>query len=214
MGNHGDGIGRLLMRGKTCEVKAAAPRGQAPTRGGKANRSNRGGPRNQHQAQAQQVPYFGHNEKFLVMYQNDTYNMPYSQGVYSIVPGVPDYVPTVYYHAMPPPSHAQPNSPLHGAIPLSADCDPSESGITGTPYFFASPPPDCFSVPNTFPPTPQIPAHYHQQGYAFVPYAPDHTQSAFPAMEMASMTQSMEPSIQAIEKENTNDEGVIKVEKE
>jgi hypothetical protein len=213
MGNHGDGIGRLVMRGKTCEVKVAAPRGQAPIRGGKANRNNRGGPRNQHQAQAQQVPYFGHNEQFPVMYQNDAYNMPYPQGVYSTVPSVPGYVPPIYHHAMPPPRHAQPNSPLHGAIPLSADCDPSDSGIVGLPYFFASPlaapPPECFSVPNAFPPTPQIPAHYHQQGYAFVPYGPDHTQSAVPVTETAYISQPMESSIQAIEEVNTNGEGVI-----
>ena len=68
----------------------------------KSQSNNRGGPRNQHQAQAQQIPYFGHNEQFPVMYQNDTYNMPYPQGVYSTVPGVPGYVPPIYHHAMSP----------------------------------------------------------------------------------------------------------------
>ena len=203
MGNQGDGIGRLVMRGKTCEIKAAAPRGQAPTRGGKAFRNNRGGPRSQHQTRAHQVPPFGHNGHLPVMYQN-----PYPQGVYAPIPGVPGYAPPVYHHAMPPPSHSQPHSPPHGSIPLSGDRNLSDSGIAGGPYFFASPlagpPPERFSVPNGFPPTPQIPANY-QQGYAFVPYVPDHTQMPV-QMEMPSMTQPAEQNIQVEEEVKTNDE--------
>jgi len=218
MGNHGDGIGRLVMRGKTCEIKAAAPRGQAPTRGGKANRSGRGGNRNQHQQQAHHLNHFGGNEQFPVMYQNDSYGMPYHQGVYPAVPGVPSYPPPVYHHALPHPSHAQPLSPPHGSIPLSTDRDPSDRGAVGAPYYFAShvsaPPPDRFPVPNAFQATPQIPPQYQQQGYAFVPYVPDHAQPAIPMTNMASMTQPMEPSNQASEEMGTNDEGIIEADKE
>ena len=217
MGNHGDGIGRLVMRGKTCEIKAAAPRGQAPTRGGKAYRNNRGGPRNQHQARALQVPSFGHNEQFPVMYPHDNYNVPYPQGVYSTLPSVPGYAPPIYHHAMPPSSNSQPHSRPHGSIPFGADRNLGDSGIAGGPYFFASPlaapPPEGFSVPNGYPHTPQIPANF-QQGYAFIPYAPDHAQLALPVMEVASMRQTVEQNIEAEEKANTNDKGGVKVEKE
>lgn len=60
----------------------------------------------------------------------------------------------------------------------------------------------------------QIPAHYHQQSYVFVPYVPDHTQQAIPVMEMTTMTQPMEPRTHANEEVNSNDEGFIEVEKE
>lgn len=218
MGNHGDGIGRLIMRGKTCEVKPAAPRGQAPTRGGKAYRNNRSGTRSQHQGQSNQVSSFGQNEQFPVIYQNENYNLPYPQGVYSAIPGVPGYAPPVYHHPMPHPTHSQPHSPPNGSIPLNADRNLGDSGIIGPSYFFGSslpaPPPEHFSGQNMFPPAPQIPAHYHQQGYAFVPYVPGHTQQALPVMEMPTMTHPMEPSTHANEEVNSNDEGFIEVEKE
>lgn len=223
IGNHGDGIGRLVMRGKTCEVKAAAPRGQAPTRGGKANRSNRGVGRNQHQAQSQ-VSSFRHNGQFPVMYQTDSYNMPYPQGFFSTIPGVPGYAPPVYHHTMPPPNHAQPqpqpqpHALPHGTIYPSVDHDLRDGVVAGAPYFFASPhavpPPDHFTAPNAFSPTPQILPNYQQQGYAFVPYVPGHTESALQATEIALTTQSMEPSIQSIEEMNKNNEGVIESEKD
>jgi RNA recognition motif-containing protein len=219
MGNHGDGIGRLVMMGKTCEVKPAAPKGQAPTRGGKAYQNNRSGTRNQHQGQLNQVSAFGGpNEQFPVIYQNENYNLFYPQGVYSATPGVPGYAPPVYHHHVPHPSHPQLHSPRNGSIPLNADCNLGENCIVGPSYFFGSslpaPPPERFSGQNAFPPAPQILAHYHQQGYAFVPYVPDHTQQAIPVMEMATMTQPMEPSTHANEEVNSNDEGFIEVEKE
>jgi len=215
MGNHGDGIGRLVMRGKTCEVKPAAPRGQAPSRGGKAYRNNRNGPRNQHQGQPNQVPSFGQNEQFPVMYQNESYNLPYHQGVYSVAPGVPGFVPPVF-HQQPVahPSHSQPHSSPNGSIPLGPDQNLSDTaGVVGSPYFFgssiAAPPPEHFVSQNVFPPTSQIPAHYHQQGYGFVPYVPDHNQSAHPVMETSTMMQQVEPSTDKLD-----DEGVIEAVKD
>ena len=214
MGNRGDGIGRLVMMGKTCEVKPAAPKGQAPTRGGKTYRNNRSGTRSQYQGQSNQVSA---NEQFPVIYQNE-YNLPYPQGVYSAIPGVPGYAPPVYHHHMPHPSHFQSHSPPNGSISLNADRNLGNNGIVGPSYFFGSslpaPRPERFSGQNAFPPAPQIPAHYHQQGYAFVPYVPDHTQQAIPVMEMAAMAQPMEPSTHANEEVNSNDGGFIEVEKE
>jgi hypothetical protein len=69
-------------------------------------------------------------------------------------------------------------------------------------------------VPNAFQATPQIPPHYQQQVYAFVPYVPDHAQPTIPVTNMASMTQPMEPSDQASEGVGTNDEGIIEAVKE
>lgn len=219
MGNHGDGIGRLVMRGKCCEVKAAAPRGQPPTRGGKANRSNRGVPRNQHQTQAQVFP-FRHNEQFPVMYQTDNYNMTYPQGFFPNIPGIPGYAPPVYHQTMPPPNHAQPQPHAlpHATIYPSVDRDPRDGMVAGAPYFFASPhavpPPDHFTAPNVFPPTPQMLSNYQQQGYAFVPYVLGHTEAALQATEFALAAQSMEPSIQSIEEMNNNTEGSIDIKKD
>lgn len=213
MGNSGDGIGRLVMRGKTCEIKAAAPRGQAPTRGVKSNRMHRG-PRSQHQVQARQVPSFGYNEQFPVMYQNASFNMSYSQDAHSVAPGVPSYAPQLY-HDLPAQNYAQTHSQPHGIISLSTDSDVSGSGIVGPPYSFAShltsPTPDRFSLPNAFPP---IPSYYPQQGYAFIPYIPEHhTQLPLPAMEVPSMIQPIQQSIRASEEGSYNDER-IKVKKE
>ena len=217
MGNHGNGIGRLVMRGKTCEVKAAAPRGQAPARGGKSSRSYRGG-RNQHQPQGQQVPSFGQNEQFPLYLPNDNYNVPFAQGIYSTVPNFPGYTPPVYHHAMPPPSHAQPHTLYNGSIPLNVDRGPGDGGVVGTPYFFSPPqtvsPPDRFPVPNTFPHTTQIPAHYQQQGGAFIPYIPEQAKVTIPAMEMNSGAEHAEPGNQTIEQMNNTDDEVIDIEKE
>jgi len=201
MGSRGDGIGRLVMRGKTCEVKAAAPKGQAPNRVAKANRSNRGGPRNQHQAQVHQVSSIGPNDQFPVMYQNDNYNVPYPQVLYSTVPGVQGYVPPVYNHAMPPPSHNQPHGPPHG-LHINTDYDPRDLEILGAPYYYTTTtttPPDHFAVPNALPPMPQISANFQQPNYTFVPFVPDHSQTSFPATEMGSMVQPMEQHVQSID---------------
>mmetsp|Transcript_5593 Transcript_5593/g.11568 ORF Transcript_5593/g.11568 Transcript_5593/m.11568 type:complete len:351 (-) Transcript_5593:138-1190(-) len=214
MGNQGDGIGRLVMRGKTCEVKAAAPRGQAPSRGGKSYRNNRSGPRNQHQAQSPQVPSFVHNQQFQVMYQNDNFNVPYPQGMYSTIPGVPGYAPPVFHHPMPHPGHSQQHSPPHGSIPINGDHNLSENGMAGASYFFGSPHGAPPPVQDAFPHAPQIPGHYQQHGYAFFPYVPDHNQTPLPAMENATIMQPMEASTQAKEELNSNDEGGIEVEKE
>lgn len=217
MGSYGDGIGRLVMRGKTCEVKAAAPRGQAPTRGGKANRSNRGVPRNQHQAQTK-VSSFSHNEQFPVMYQSDSYNMPYPQGFFYNLPGVPGYAPAVYHQTMPPPNHAQPHALPHGTIYPNVDRDPRDGVVAGAPYFFPSPhavpPPDHFTAPNAFPPMPQILPNHQQQGYAFVPYVPSQTESSPQSKEIPITAQSMDPIIQSMQGMNNNTEGVIDIKKD
>ncbi len=205
MGNNGDGIGRLVMRGKTCEVKPAAPRGQAPNRGGKSNRNNRSGLRNQHQGQAHQGPFYGQNEQFPVVYQNDNYNLPYPQGMYSMVPGVPGYAPPIFQASLPHPSHSQPHSPPNGTIAPSAGRNLGESGIVGPSYFFGSPLPatplEHVPVHGTFPLPPQISGHYQQQAFAFVPYVPDHGHSVLPMMTMPAMGQPVKSSTNANEDE-------------
>jgi len=217
MGNRGDGIGRLIMRGKTCEVKAAAPKGQAPNRGGKANRSNRGGPRNQHQAQGHQISSLGYNGQYPIMYQNESYHMPYQQILYPTPPGVAGYAPHVYNHVMPAQSHNQPHVAPYGSH-MNTDSDLSGVVIAGAPNFYTpsstASQPDRFSMPNALPPTPQITGTFQQPGYAFVPFVPDHSQMSFPVTEMGSMEQPIEHHVQDIEEMNKNDKGMVEIEKE
>ena len=193
------------MRGKTCEVKAAAPKGHAPTRGGKANRGNRSGLRNQHQAQAHQMPSFVHTESFP-----GSYNTPYPQGAYSPDPGVPGYTVPMYHPTIHPYAHAQ-HQP-HGADLFTADHDfRGGGGTAGAPYFFApplaTPPADRFSGPNGFPLTHQLPANYSQHAYVFIPLVPGPLHPVLPVAKIASILQQhMEPGIQATEEMNGNDE--------
>lgn len=216
MGNQGDGIGRLVMRGKTCEVKAAAPRGQAPSRGGKANRNNRNGPRNHQQAQSQQVPSFGHDEQFPVMYQTDNFNVPYPQGVYLTAPSVQGY--PVFHHQMQYPGHSQPHSPPHAAGPISVNGDSNigDNGMAGPSYFLGSPHGGPPPTQHAFPRAPHIQGHYqHQQGYAFFPYMPDHIHAHHPVMENAAMMQPTGGDKQDSGDVNLNNEGEsVEVEKE
>eukprot|EP00531_Pseudo-nitzschia_arenysensis_P015760 CAMPEP_0116130954 /NCGR_PEP_ID=MMETSP0329-20121206/8750_1 /TAXON_ID=697910 /ORGANISM="Pseudo-nitzschia arenysensis, Strain B593" /LENGTH=346 /DNA_ID=CAMNT_0003625357 /DNA_START=264 /DNA_END=1304 /DNA_ORIENTATION=- len=213
MGNQGDGIGRLVMRGKTCEVKAAAPRGQAPSRGGKGYRNNRNVPRNQQQAQSQQVPSFVHHDQFPAMYQNDNFNVPYPQGVYATAPGVQGYAPPIFHQQMQPPGPSQPHSPTLGPIPVSGDRNVGENGFAGASYYYGSlhggPPP----TQHTFPHAPQIPGHY-QQGYAFFPYIPDHAQAPHPVMENAAFMQPPGLGMQNKGELNSNNEVGLEVEEE
>ena len=219
MGSNGDGIGRLVMRGKTCEVKPAAPRGQAPNRGGKSHRNNRSGLRNQHQGHAHQVPSYGQNEQFPVVYQNDNYNLPYAQGMYPMVPGVPGYAPPNFHASLPHPSHSQLVSPPNGTIAPSADRNLGESGVVGPSYFVGSPLPatplEHIPLHGTFPLPPQVSGHYQQQGFAFVPYAPNHGHSVLPIMTMPAMSQPVKTSTNANEDEtNSNYEEIVQVQKD
>ena len=219
MGNNGDGIGRLVMRGKMCEVKAAAPRGQAPTRGGKSYRNNRSGLRNQNQGQTPQFPSFGQQEQFPAVYQNDNYNVPYAQGMYPVVPGVPGYAPPIFHTPMPHPSHFQPHSPPSGTIAPSTDRNPSESNVVGPTYFVGSSlpvtPVEHVPAHGTFPLPPHISGHYQQQGFGFVPYVPDNGHSVVPVMTMPTMNQPMETSLNASKDEvNSSNDGETKVQKD
>lgn len=219
MGNNGDGIGRLVMRGKTCEVKAAAPRGQAPTRGGKSYRNNRSGLRHQHQRQTPQFPSFGQFEQFPAVHQNGTYNLPYAQGMYSVVPGVPGYAPPIFHTPMPHPSHSQPHSLADGTIAPGTDRKLGESNVVGPTYFFGSSlpttPPDHVPAHGAFPFTPHISGHYQHQGFGFVPYIPDNGHSVFPMMTMPTMNQPMEMSLNANKDEiDSSHEGETEVHKD
>lgn len=187
MGDQGNGIGRLVIRGKTCEVKSAAPKGRAPTRGGKANRGYRGCPRNDHKAQVHQMPPFAHTEQFPVMYQSDGYNLPFHRGVYASTTDEYHALmshPTMAFHG-----HSQPytHPPPHGSGLFNADRDPRDVETAGAPYFL-SPPLETnlaehFSVPNIVFPANQIPAYFYQQYYGFIPFVPGLFHPAHPVME-------------------------------
>ena len=184
------------MRGKICEVKAAAPKGRAPTRGGKVNRGYRGAHRNHYQSQAYQMPSFSHTEQFPDMYQSDGYNLPFYRGVYESPSS--EYHNIMYHPIMALHGYGQPYaqpSP-HGSILLTADHDPRVAETAGISYLL-SPPLETnlaehCSVPNTFSLAPQIPAYFYQQCYGYIPSV---SNPAHQVMEIDSMTKPMEPGI-------------------
>lgn len=174
MGNGGDGIGRLVMRGKTCEVKTASPKPpDSPARGGGGtpSKSGRGSPGlcsehclrspgehhdpHYYQQQHRLSPSFGPDGQFpVVHHQHDNYAMVCPQGAPSWIPSVSGFAPPVFH-----PSAMLLHHPIHpppqGTIPP-----------------FVTPP---IAAPLYPPAMPQIPAnyyfpHYQQHGnYEFVP---------------------------------------------
>eukprot|EP00536_Pseudo-nitzschia_multiseries_P012564 jgi/Psemu1/68371/estExt_Genemark1.C_4860022 len=206
MGDQGDGIGRLVMRGKTCEVKAAAPKGHAPTRGGKANRNKRGDYRNYHHSQAYQMPSFAHVEQFPVMYQNDGVGFPFNQGAH--LNQTAAYDPLIHHPSAVPHSFSQDviHHPLQGSVTLTADCDHGYVE-TGGPSYYASPPLETrlseqSSVPNAYSPALLPPDYFHQEYYGLVPLAPAHFQCIQPTTDRGYPAMPMEPYIQEADEDN------------
>lgn len=200
MGDQGDGIGRLVMRGKICEVKAAAPKVRAPTRRGKGNRGYRGALRNHYQAQTYQMPSFAHTKQFPDVCQSDGYNLPFYRGVYESASSenhnLMYYHPTMALHEYGQP-YTQPS--LHGSILLTGDRDPRGAETVGVSYLL-SPPLETnlaehYSVPNTFSLSPQIPAYFYQQCYGYIPLVRNPVHPAHQVTEIDAKTKPMEPGI-------------------
>lgn len=179
MGDHEDGVGRIVMRGnKTCEVKPATPKGHTPFRGGGKARNRNTGSRIQHKAQAYQMPPFAYYDQY------SRPPMMYSPEGYLSAHDVPGYPMPIYHPAMPPALHD--HQPKLGGIPLNPDQDSIGGGTAGSPYFFA---PNAFSHAYTNP----------QQPYAFIPLTPTPLHQtvpvAQPVAQHISVMQPVEPGI-------------------
>ena len=206
MGNDGDGIGRLAMRGKICEIKEALPKGEAPSRGSKANRGNRNGTSNQNQPKAYQMTPFVYNEQMAFPHV-------YSQGGYPAAPFAPGYAAAPMYH---PAMHGQYLHQNQGAVLLSADHEFTGGGdIAGAPYFYVHPLAnsqiDCFPTPDGFLSTQQNPYNYSQYGYAFIPLVPG---PILPVAQTPSIMQPVEQGILMTEDNNDSDGEAIEIKKE
>ena len=114
MGDHPDGIGRLSMRGKTCEVKAAQPKD-----GGNRFGKNFRGDRREHYKipSPHPHPYSGFNPPDAMGYPPPPGDPMAVQHYHFHPHGVPSYMP-MYYPGVPNP----PQSPahfLHGVAPMN-----------------------------------------------------------------------------------------------
>ena len=116
MGDGGDGIGRLVFKGKTCEVKAADPKSSdSPARNAKGK--SQVAHQYHHQQQHQRSPSFGYDEQFLVLHHpHDNFTMAYPQCVPSGMLSVPGYPPTVLHQPAILPHHPS-HLPPQGTIP-------------------------------------------------------------------------------------------------
>lgn len=196
MGNGGDGVGRLVMRGKTCEVKAATPKGEGF--GGKKSHPQRGGGHSHnnivHHHYRQHQQQYGHLEQQHI---NNHMQPPYpytEQMGYAMVPDVisapmagmhsPQYhqgyhlagvnpygtVPPMYYHGM------NGTSPVYPG--MDASMAPPTSPTAPSPHYFMSPYDPAVAGATTHVQSTVVPEYYshtsptytHQQpNVAFVP---------------------------------------------
>jgi hypothetical protein len=149
MGNNGRGIGRLEMRGKNCEVKAAQPK----EAGGRQGKPFRGG-------DPPQKPSYGlYHHSNPVAFSQEAVPYPYYP------PGVPDYMSTMYYPAAP-----TPYVPRYMNPPMAEYNMSPYFGYCGEPIEAASVPPfGIVSAPHP---------HPHPQTYAFIPYKEEEDGSA------------------------------------
>jgi len=178
MGDHEDGVGRIVMRGnKTCEVKPATPKGQAASSRGEGKARNRSsGHRNPHKASAYPGPPFFYNEHSPMMYSQEGYFSAHD---------VSGYPMTMYHPAMAPPVSHDPQPEQRGIV-SNADQDSrgGGGGTDGSPYFFA---------PNAYPPAYNLPTtnlpQQQQQPYAFMPVVPTPHHQAVSVSQPVTVTQ-------------------------
>ena len=167
MGNHPDGVGRLVMRGKTCEVKAAQPK-DAGQRGGRGFR----GDRRDHQKYGQG----GYSHPFAGFQPPDAVNYPpphldvMAMHHYPYHPhGIPGYPAPMYF---PPGGPAAP--PVHPSfVPTGAPISHLGPYMMGHESLPSGPPSGIHAVP-------PVPLNHPQ----YVPTMPPPTQMAYPQSVM------------------------------
>lgn len=189
MGDHDDGVGRLVMRGKPCEVKVATPKGERGFgRGGRTSRSGSHHNRDQRKHDSFQTVGYGHAMGSYAYTEHLGY-VPAMRGIpFQAYPGtaasgagVPPYMAPVYYPTVPYP-HTQPSFAM--PPPLEEFSNPGDT-VTSPPFYDMAPPsPDAAAnfvvpvshhpsvatsgVPMTSPPVPlSLPMHsrYHHLGH-------------------------------------------------
>jgi hypothetical protein len=198
MGDHDDGVGRLVMRGKTCEVKAATPKGEGSGRGGRSSRTG-GQNRDQRKHDFATIGYSHISGSFVypehvaylpVMHEGGAYlpNPQFQEYIGTTAasaPGIPPYMTPVYYPTVQyPPAH-----PPMVMAPIEEYV--STGGQMTTPPFFnmVTPAPDAasFAVQASHPsaatagpmsssPLTSQPVHSHYQHHHLAP--PPYSQQA------------------------------------
>lgn len=150
------------MRGKTCEVKAATPKGDGAGRVGRSSRV--GGQNRDHRKNGlgavgySQIPgmfaYSEHVAYPAVMHESGTYpSNPQFQGYPGTAPagaGVPAYMTPMYYH----PSLQYPHAPPTLVMPPPDEYASTAGSITSPPFYSMAPSTLSaadFSVPASYP---------------------------------------------------------------
>jgi len=146
MGDGDDGVGRLTMRGKTCEVKEATPKGDMMAHRPGRNARGRRDQRQKHHRNHYEAPY---------VYAEPLGGHGGTLGYYPH--SIPGYVTPMY------PSHVSPPLPLPVFHPAH-------------PHFYVPPTEPLFSAGTLSPANQQYSSTYPQQAaYAFVPVVPAST---------------------------------------
>ena len=190
MGNHPDGVGRLLMRGKTCEVKAAQPKDGSNNRGGRGYRGDRRG----HQKYGQG----GYTDSYPGGFQ--------PPGVLSFAPPHPDVLAMHHYAYHP---HGMPGYPVPMYYPSGAPTGPPghPSYIpTGAPishhgpYMMGAEAVQATQPPSGIPPGPPVPPNAQPQ---FAPMMNGQAQMGYPH----SVMQPVAPGLPTKEEDGGVSEG-------
>jgi hypothetical protein len=186
MGDRNDGIGRLVMRGKTCEIKAATPKGEA----GYNARRTRGGSTGGKSNSSNTVPSYPYSTQMGYPMMLDplaaghSYNHPHHYQ-YPYANGYPPYGMShmPYYSGMPPPNQAG----MYQGMDTAA---------TASPHYYMSPYDPAAAAASRY-------YYVHSQQY---PYAPAMMPVTDAAVSMqTSVMQPVAPGIPEKEGEPIGD---------
>lgn len=156
-GNHSDGVGRLNMRGKTCEVKRAEPKHPGRQPQTKSRQKLRQGP---------PPPYFQVPVGFM------GHSMPSFPGN---APGFPEYMTPMYYSFPPPVLPPGDFAPVPPGYFVGSYGDPNMAVYpmpTTNHHDHASQPQAVAFLPVMTALPPQTPAHTQTQSSVMQPVAP------------------------------------------
>lgn len=176
MGNNGDGVGRLNMRGKICEIKAAVKKTSSTRVSNHMVTDNRS-----RLKEINQIPPVVYSEHVVPPMNHNIAHCPmpyppYVQGGYNAAPfvsghGTPMHLPFMY--------DQHPHR-----IPVSEAYDFRSGGTTEAPLFYTSPPMGYFAP---------------QHGFGYIPLPPGHV---LPHSQAPYLMQSVELGSPLTEEKN------------